>query len=491
MTFVPVTSHVRKLLPEVPPHAIEVLMRAVARLSSIGLVSLFLVSPLHAKGLDDVVRRYERDHAVAMSYHAAIPSFSRQTGLACSACHTAFPQLTPFGRLFKLNGYTLVTQPTVNAGDSGKAASLKLDLGVPFSAMVMTSMSQVSKTVPETQNGTVQFPQELSLFFGEAITPRIGTFLQLTYDPADGGVGIDNADIRYANHTTVGSNSLAYGVTLNNNPSVQDVWNTAPAWGFPYASSEVAPSPAASVLLDGQLGQQVAGLGAYGFWDNHLYGEFSVYRSAQQGANALPDGSSEGVVHGVAPYWRAFWHQQMGRQDLMVGTIGMSASVYPMGVTGLRNRFTDVGFDAQYERPVGEGAGVFTAHAIYMHERQQLDADVDAGAAANARNSLNTFRVDASAYSASRLGLTVGYFSTTGTVDPLRYPGGEVDGSATGSPNSNGLIFELSALPWLNTRFELQYVAYRKFNGGTTNYDGAGRSAKDNNTLYLLSWVAF
>src|SRR4051812_8195946 len=34
---------------------------------------------------------------------AKIPGFSRQTKLACSACHYGFPQLTPFGRLFKLN----------------------------------------------------------------------------------------------------------------------------------------------------------------------------------------------------------------------------------------------------------------------------------------------------------------------------------------------------------------------------------------------------
>ncbi|MEJ2687039.1 MAG: cytochrome C, partial [Gammaproteobacteria bacterium] len=37
----------------------------------------------------------------------AVPSFARQTGLACMACHTVFPELTPFGRTFKLNGYTL------------------------------------------------------------------------------------------------------------------------------------------------------------------------------------------------------------------------------------------------------------------------------------------------------------------------------------------------------------------------------------------------
>ena len=37
----------------------------------------------------------------------AVPSFARQTGLSCTACHTVWPQLTPFGRIFKLDGYTL------------------------------------------------------------------------------------------------------------------------------------------------------------------------------------------------------------------------------------------------------------------------------------------------------------------------------------------------------------------------------------------------
>lgn len=36
----------------------------------------------------------------------AIPSFARQTGLACDVCHTVFPHLTPFGREFKLHGFT-------------------------------------------------------------------------------------------------------------------------------------------------------------------------------------------------------------------------------------------------------------------------------------------------------------------------------------------------------------------------------------------------
>ena len=38
---------------------------------------------------------------------SAVPSMARQTGLECEACHTAYPQLTPFGRQFKLRGYSM------------------------------------------------------------------------------------------------------------------------------------------------------------------------------------------------------------------------------------------------------------------------------------------------------------------------------------------------------------------------------------------------
>src|SRR6516164_10479899 len=37
----------------------------------------------------------------------ALPSFARQTGQPCGTCHTDFPALTPFGRRFKLLGYTV------------------------------------------------------------------------------------------------------------------------------------------------------------------------------------------------------------------------------------------------------------------------------------------------------------------------------------------------------------------------------------------------
>src|ERR1700694_2888777 len=44
----------------------------------------------------------------------AVPSFARQTGQECIACHVSFPELTPYGRYFKLTGYT-IGKPSVSS----------------------------------------------------------------------------------------------------------------------------------------------------------------------------------------------------------------------------------------------------------------------------------------------------------------------------------------------------------------------------------------
>src|SRR5215471_15788657 len=47
----------------------------------------------------------------AQSVADAVPSFARQTGLPCAACHSNFPELTPLGRQFKMLGYEFAPAP--------------------------------------------------------------------------------------------------------------------------------------------------------------------------------------------------------------------------------------------------------------------------------------------------------------------------------------------------------------------------------------------
>src|SRR2546430_13992388 len=141
----------------------------------------------------------------------------------------------------------------------------------------------MEKALPGTQNGTVLFPDPLSLFPGGEGTPHVGGCLQVTFDPQGGQLGVDTAAFRFAPHTNILSKRATLGLSLNNNPTVQDVWNSTPAWGFPYGSSAVAPAPGAATLVDGTLGQQAAGLTGYAMWNDRIYGEAGLYRSAPIG----------------------------------------------------------------------------------------------------------------------------------------------------------------------------------------------------------------
>ena len=428
----------------------------------------------------------------------ALPSFARQTGLACSACHTNFPELTQFGRMFKVHGYTtLAVKDALEEKGTDKTAPLMVNRTFPLSVMFQTSFTRTNEQQPSTQNNDVEFPQQLSIFLAGEITPHIGTFLQATYNGQDDHFSLDNTDIRYANDAQVGGRELVYGVTVNNNPTVEDLWHTTPAWGWPFAAADSAPTPDAAALVDGSLAQQVAGIGGYGFWDKHLYADVTLYRSAHIGSGQPPSVNDTDTIRDVAPYWRLAWQQGFGPNYLELGTFGMFAQLIPSGVSGATDKFTDLAFDAQYERPLG--ADFLSAHATYIYENKQLDATHSTGGSSNLSDKLHTFRLDGIYHWRSRVSGSLGYFLTRGNNDALlnappdTTPGGPapVTGSANGSPDSDGVRFELAYYPWQNVRLSAQYVAYTEFNGRANDYNGTGRNAESNDTFYLLAWLNY
>ncbi len=453
-------------------------------LLAIGL-SLMLGSHAPAIGSSTAerVRMYEASYGLTL--HELTPSFARQTGLACSVCHTHYPELTATGRAFKLNGYVYRRADSLQGRSPEGQQNMLLNLVTPLSFMVQTSFTATKKAQPGTQNGVVFFPDQLSLFTGGEVTPHVGGFLQVTFDPQSGSLGLDNADFRYANHTTAFGKHATYGVSLNNNPTVQDLWNSTPAWGFPYGSSAAAPAPTAATQIDGTLGQQVAGLTAYTLWNDHVYLEAGAYRSAPIGTTRPLDSTAAGVLSGVAPYWRIAFPNTFGKHYLSVGTYGMSLKTFPAGVSGPENRFTDIAFDLSYLLPLGPNS--FTTDATWIHETQRWDA----GGTANPKNTLNTFRFDAMYHIGHQYAFTVAPFVTTGTTDTLLYAPAQLTGSRLGSPDFSGVIGEVDVMPWQNLRMQFQYTYYGKFNGSRTNYDGSGRNASDNNTVYVLFWLLF
>ncbi len=423
------------------------------------------------------------------------PSFARQMKLACSACHVGgFPQLTRFGRLFKLNGYTLSGLPQiVEQLDTLATRSLELSPIPGLSMAAIIDVTSLNKPLPGSSTTMADYPQQLSLFFGGEVAPKLGGLAQLTYSDVTGRLAIDNTDVRFASHTTLHDRDVLFGVTLHNNPTVQDVWNTVPAWNYPFVSPVLVPRPIASTMIEGRLAQSVLGLGAYALYDNLLYVEVSGYTSAPQGPRSLADSGATNTTRSVAPYWRVALQNRHGPGYLMLGAFGLSADLYPTGAAGASNHYDDVGVDAQVEREVGKGMLIVRASLIHEHEGLVASVTALPPAARNVTNTLESFRLNA-AYAPNRISsFTLGWFGTSGTSDSRLYAPAPATGSRTGSPNTEGAIGELTLSPWLNARIGLQYVAYQRFNGAGRSYDVAsnGRSAQDNNTLLLYTWFAF
>ena len=433
----------------------------------------------------------------------AVPSYARQTGLACSGCHYTPPELNPAGRRFKLTGYVDRADDTkvIKADGSKKNAPLELLASLPLSVMLDASFTSTKSPVPATQNGNVEFPQDISLFLSGAWTSRIGSFLQVTYDTQADHFSMDNTDVRYANKTTVGGKELIYGLDFNNNPTVEDLWNSTPAWGYPFVASDFAPTPNASPIINGGLAQDVGGVGAFFMWNNHLYFDAALYRSDHVGSPQPNAGPVPSVnIRGVAPYWRLAWQQLTAKTQYQVGTYGMHMRSTPNAITNpdgtrlpFQDSYTDWGVDTQIDQTLFR-KDVLSFRATYIRENSDLLASVNANPplAAQGAHHLNTVLANAEYHFGNKYTGTFGWFNTTGTSDLGLYPNNvAVSGNFNGDPRGSGYIANFTYWPWQNLLLSAQYTGYTRFNGAQNNYDGAGRNASGNNTVYLDAKIIF
>jgi hypothetical protein len=436
----------------------------------------------------------------------AVPSFARQTGQPCAACHTAFPELTPFGRRFKLAGYTL------QGGDSKFP---------PIAAMLMPTFSHTAAPYdsPSSLNPQAVPPpaglhannnfvtQQVTGFYAGQVYGNLGAFIQVTGDPVGGAVNLDSSDVRYVDSFKLFDKDAYWGVTVNNSPTVQDVWNTTPSFGWPQVTSAVAPafSPPGTRIEGGWGLPAIFGAGAYVFWNDMLYAELTAYSGVSKTVSeALGDqpGTTPDVSQGVQPYWRLAIEPHWGDHYLEVGTFGMYGQIVPQSAFGFGvDTYTDVGFDSQYQYDGDKFSVTVKLTDILEYQRLNASSNPAVGFASNATDRLNSFKANASFVWDHTYSIGGGYFNVSGTSDALLYGGS----SATNSPNGDGLIADVAYLPFShgspglystwNARLGVQYTHYLHLYGGTTNFDGSGlgamHNATGNDTLLLYAWLMF
>lgn len=421
----------------------------------------------------------------------AVPAFAQQTGQPCKSCHIGGfgPELTAFGREFKLGGYTL-----------------RAHASVPIAAMAVTSFTHTRKDqvpAPEhlSRNDNLVL-DEAAIFLAGGVGQHFGGFAEITYEGVDRHFSWDNLDLRAVTQTHLFGEDATLGLSLNNNPTVQDAWNTLPAWGFPFTDTNVSPTPDAAPLIDDPLAQNVIGLTAYSWIAHTLYVEAGGYASPSRGTLRFlgADPFDPGSLHGIAPYGRLAFQTKLAGGTFEIGANALKASLFPARdrSSGFTNRYTDVGVDSSWQKSLG--GDTLSANIRYEHERANLRASCavgligDGGDPACGRYSLSELRAAVRYTFRDRIGVTLSPFSIAGSRNTNVFDG-------NGSPDSNGLMGQIDYTFWpasnsplgprFNARVGVQYTLYGKFNGARRNFDGAGANASDNNALRVFTWVAF
>lgn len=206
--------------------------------------------------------------ALAPSLANAVPAFASQTGQQCASCHiTGFTELTSFGRQFKLRGYSI--------------GEVKL----PVSGGALVSRSSTANpdggdmALADDRRTMVQ---RASVYLAGRIGEGTGGFVNYNYETTERRGMMEMFDLRTTTSTTLTGKELLLGLTLNNNPTVSDIYNSTPGFGFPHVSpaAMTVVSPNAQVQLNNALMSKVAGVSAFAWWNDSVYAELGAYRSA-------------------------------------------------------------------------------------------------------------------------------------------------------------------------------------------------------------------
>ena len=141
---------------------------------------------------------------LVLSNAYAIPSMARQTGYECSKCHTVFPELTPFGRQFKLGAYATSSQKWDEKSWSER---------IPVSALLQVSRTRTRNTT--TPDATPEdfdqdrktIVQAAGIYYGGKITDKSGALVQYNYDGIERKWGMEMFDARYGDGMTLSARS--------------------------------------------------------------------------------------------------------------------------------------------------------------------------------------------------------------------------------------------------------------------------------------------
>ena len=140
----------------------------------------------------------------------AVPSFARRYQQSCTTCHTVFPALNEYGRLFRAKGYrlpgaagTIVGEEPIGLGTEVKSPGAKRPLEIPFVDIPATSVASFQVTSDYVNRPDDAVTDEFTgissvgLIFGGAMGTRFSFFGNIAIIEDGAFEGIDRLFFQY------------------------------------------------------------------------------------------------------------------------------------------------------------------------------------------------------------------------------------------------------------------------------------------------------
>jgi len=416
---------------------------------------------------------------------SAVPSFSRQTGSECAACHiSSFGlNLTPYGIRFKLNGYS---------DTDGKGTK------VPLSAQLLVEHVNPATGAADTRLS------EADLYVAGRLAEQLGGFALVSRrdDGTTVKTTVENIHLRAARDVTIAGKNATVGLSIGTNPGAQDPIGILPGSGFTVPSTDGTLLNPASTH---RLANRVIGASAFGLLGGNWYGEVGTYRSlslATQDRFGFEAADDPGRLSGTL-YTRLAYMRDWKTQFFSAGLVGLSTK-RQLNRSGPSDDIRDLGFDVSYQY-LGTREHMAQLRYVNILERRRYGSTPASpfvpGLAANARGHGRDQTLALTYAYKQTYAFTVARLTGTGSDDAVRFlPYGRPDTTSTlllatwapfGKEDSWGA-------PFANVSFSAGWFRFSKFNGSGTDVFGTSfgsgaplTNANDLNQFSLGMRVAF
>ncbi|HQT91638.1 MAG TPA: hypothetical protein PL001_06380 [Candidatus Kryptobacter bacterium] len=430
----------------------------------------------------------------------SIPSYSRQTGLSCSTCHTVFPHLTPFGRDFELHGYTTNNTQLISDHQSTNDTTSqgRTILEFPNIPMVSARISsrwndqsggnggRVPRGVVTAGQGFISSPDGYgsqdaldmlagsSIYISGEISPHLGSFIEFSGPDDEGGtVSLGMFDVALvSSDISVAGQNFVYGIRACDAMGAGDPSNTVGTWGLTASLMGLSThntlfDPGTAFLEGGML------FGMLGDFDSGgLYASVGAYRpSPSQSAGGYVQGAIAGSgafdgVNGVNTYVRlSYYLPPIGKNTYSeiggfsyFGNLNMSAPPSAaLAAPGYADKYYDLGLDLQVQY-IGDN-NLVELFALLQDQRDGAFYGIDGftGLPGNGSAvSRQGFGLKADYYYLSMIGAYAKYlYQTSNEIKDM---------------SVNGVVLGVSCFPWENVNLRLERSFFATYNIGAAQY---------------------